>query len=112
MEIRRTVTLLSSIHVQTKSLGLRNLRVWQTACCATVEIYGGMPDMSFSLPSLDIFKKDVRGNPVWIDAVEDLEVARFRLSQLASVLPGEYFVFDQRTRRIVVSVPSLSPDGT
>ena len=69
-------------------------------------------DMSFSLPSLDIFKKDVRGNPIWIDAVEDLDVARFRLSQLASVLPGEYFVFDQRTRRIVVSVPSLSSDGT
>lgn len=68
--------------------------------------------MSFSLPSLDIFRKDVRGNPVWIDVVADLEVARFRLNQLASALPGEYFVFDQRTHRIVVSVPHLSLEGT
>jgi hypothetical protein len=65
-----------------------------------------------SFPSLDIFKKDVRGNPVWIDAVEDLELARFRLSRLASVIPGEYFVFDQRTHRIVVSVHRLGSDGT
>jgi hypothetical protein len=56
-----------------------------------------------SSPALDIFKKDVRGNPVWVDAVEDLDDARSRLNQLALTLPGEYFVFDQRTRQIVAS---------
>jgi hypothetical protein len=46
------------------------------------------------LPALDIVEKDPSGNPVWVDAVSDLEAARHRLNQLASALPGEYFVFD------------------
>jgi hypothetical protein len=50
---------------------------------------------------LDIFRKDVRGNIVWLESATDLETARSRLSQLASVIPGEYFVFDQRTQQIV-----------
>jgi hypothetical protein len=53
-------------------------------------------------PSLDIFREDRRGNPVWVDAVEDLERARLRVNRLTSAIPGEYFVFDQRTRQIVV----------
>ncbi len=53
---------------------------------------------------LDIFRKDVQGNPVWLDCVTDLETARFQLDQLASVVPGEYFVFDQRTHQIVASL--------
>jgi hypothetical protein len=53
---------------------------------------------------LDIFRKDVRGNPVWLDCVRDLETARFRIDQLALVIPGEYFVFDQRTHQIVASL--------
>jgi hypothetical protein len=61
-------------------------------------------------PALDIFKRDVRGNPVWIDAVDDLEDAHLRLNQLASILPGEYFVYDHRTRRIVASVTRLDCD--
>jgi hypothetical protein len=54
--------------------------------------------------SLDIFRKDAHGSPIWIDAVQDLADARHRLSQLALVLPGEYFVFDHRTRSIVTSI--------
>lgn len=62
-------------------------------------------------PSLDIFRKDVRGNPVWLDAVvADLEIARLRLSQMASAIPGEYFALDQRTHKIVVSVSRLGSD--
>jgi hypothetical protein len=53
---------------------------------------------------LDIFRKDFRGNPVWLDCVRDLESARFRMNQLALVVPGEYFAFDQRTRQIVASL--------
>jgi hypothetical protein len=57
-------------------------------------------------PCLDIFKKDRRGNPIWVDAVGDLENARLRLSQLSSIAPGEYFVFDQRNHEIVVRLGS------
>ena len=54
-----------------------------------------------STPCLDIFKKDARGNPIWVDAVGDLETARVRVAQFAATLPGEYFVFDQRTNRVM-----------
>jgi len=54
--------------------------------------------------SLDIFRKDAHGSPVWMDAVQDLDDARHRLRQLALALPGEYFVFDQRTHNIVTSI--------
>ena len=59
---------------------------------------------------LSIFRKDVRGNPVWLDCVTDLETARFRLNQLALVSPGEYFVFDQRTHQIVASLVRPTAD--
>lgn len=103
---RRTVTLL---------IGLLDLReVTQTHTIAAVangvlsNVYG---DCHMRSLSLDIFKKDVRGNPIWLDAVGDLETARLRLDQLASVLPGEYFVFDQRSHQIVVSLVRLDSDG-
>jgi hypothetical protein len=57
---------------------------------------------------LDIFTKDTEGNPVWLDCVKDLETARFRLNELASAIPGEYFVFDQRTHQIVASLVQLN----
>jgi len=60
--------------------------------------------------SLDIFKKDVQGDPIWLDAVGDLDAARLRLRQLASVIPGEYFAFDQNIRQIVVSVVRSDSD--
>jgi hypothetical protein len=62
--------------------------------------------------SLDIFKEDLRGTPVWVDTVGDLENARLRLSQLASVIPGDYFVFDQRTCQVVVRLGSGGIDCT
>jgi hypothetical protein len=54
--------------------------------------------------SLDIFKTDAHGNLISLDAVGDLDATRLRLRQLASVIPGEYFAFDQDTHQIVVSV--------
>jgi hypothetical protein len=49
----------------------------------------------FSL-ALDIFEKDVHGNPIWLG---DLGAARLRLRQLASVIPAEHFAFDQTPNR-------------
>jgi hypothetical protein len=57
------------------------------------------------------FQERHGGNPTWIDAVENLETARLRLRQLASVHPGEYFAFDQRKHQIVESVVRLGSDG-
>jgi hypothetical protein len=59
---------------------------------------------------VDIFRKDVRGSPVWLDCVKDLETARFRLKQLVLVSPGEYFVFDQRTHQIVANIVRPTSD--
>jgi hypothetical protein len=55
-------------------------------------------------PHLDILKRQKDGSFVWIEAASDAEVAAERLSQLASISPGEYFVFDQRTQQIVARI--------
>jgi len=56
------------------------------------------------LSSFDILRKDRRGKPILVAVVGDLETARLRLNQLASLMPGEYFVFDPRTQQIVAAV--------
>jgi hypothetical protein len=55
----------------------------------------------------DIFRKDLLGTPVWMEAVQDLETADLRVMELACRSPGEYFVFSQETKEIVSNtVPS------
>jgi hypothetical protein len=57
----------------------------------------------------DIFRKDLLGTPVWMQAVQDFETARLRVIELAARSPGEYFVFSQETQEIVISTaPRLS----
>jgi hypothetical protein len=56
------------------------------------------------LSSFDILRKDRRGKPILLAVVGDLETARLRLSQLALLMPGEYFVFDTRTHQIVAAM--------
>jgi hypothetical protein len=58
-----------------------------------------MPSSSF-----DVFKKDMRGNPVLLELVADLQIARRRLRQLASLARGEYIAFNQRTKQVVASL--------
>ncbi len=53
----------------------------------------------------DIFRKDLLGTPVWMEAVQDLERARLHMIELASRSPGEYFVFSQESQEIVSSTP-------
>jgi hypothetical protein len=60
--------------------------------------------------SLDIFRKDVHGNPIWVGATQDLKDARDHLNRLASALPGEYFAFDQRTRQVIAGIARLDGD--
>jgi hypothetical protein len=56
----------------------------------------------------DIFKRYPDGMFVWVEATKDLEAAKKRLEELATVSPGEYKLFCQNTRR-VVAVESSQP---
>jgi hypothetical protein len=60
----------------------------------------------------NLFTEDARGNPVWLDAVADFEAARIRLTQLASVNPGEYFIFNLSTQQIVTRLVSTIEEIT
>ena len=53
------------------------------------------------LAPYDIFRKDLLGTPVWMEAVQDIETANLRITELAGRSPGEYFVFSQETGKIV-----------
>jgi hypothetical protein len=57
--------------------------------------------------SLDIFKRDTHGNPIWVGTLQGENDPRHHLSQLAAAFPGEYFAFDHQTCRIVASVGQL-----
>jgi hypothetical protein len=61
-------------------------------------------------PIYNLFTEDAGGNPVWLDALADLESAHKRLLKLASVNPGDYFIFDLRTQQVVVSLVSIRED--
>jgi hypothetical protein len=50
----------------------------------------------------DIFRKDLLGTPVWMEAVEDIETAKRRVTELADRSPGEYFVVSRETEEIVI----------
>jgi hypothetical protein len=52
----------------------------------------------------DILKKDVLGNPIWVEAAEDLRKASVRIEELALYSPGEYIVFNQQTSQIVTTL--------
>ena len=54
-------------------------------------------------PSYDIFRRDETGDPVWIEAVADLDTAKGRIIELSSNAPGQYVVFSQRSGRMVSS---------
>jgi hypothetical protein len=52
----------------------------------------------------DILKKDVLGNPIWVEAAEDLRKASVRIEELALYSPREYIVFNQQTSQIVTTL--------
>ena len=53
----------------------------------------------------DIFRKDLLGTPVWMETVQDIETANFRIMEMAVRSPGEYFVCSQETQEIVGDTP-------
>ena len=55
------------------------------------------------LAPYDIFRKDLLGTPVWMEAVQELEDATHRIKEMALRSPAEYFVFSQKTGQVVGS---------
>jgi hypothetical protein len=43
----------------------------------------------------DLLLRDSDGSFIWLEAAADLPLARARLRDLASRVPGEYVLFDQ-----------------
>jgi len=60
------------------------------------------------LPAFDILKKDAAAL-VWVEAVQDLELAKQRIKELSARSHGEYVIFDQRTRQIVDRCTAPTP---
>jgi hypothetical protein len=53
----------------------------------------------------DILVKDRAGNFLWLEAAQNESTAFTRVNELATSSPGEYFIFDQRTHRVVGKSP-------
>lgn len=49
------------------------------------------------VPPFDIFRVGNDGSVVWLEAVNDLETAKARVTLLAPSAPGEYLIFSQKT---------------
>lgn len=49
----------------------------------------------------DIFKKLPSGSPIWIEAVQGLELARIRLATLVKADPGDYLLYDLTNAKII-----------
>jgi hypothetical protein len=63
------------------------------------------------LSSFDILRRDRCGNHTLVAVAGDLETARLRLSQFASLTPGEYFVFDHGPTRSLPLCTTGGPPG-
>jgi hypothetical protein len=59
----------------------------------------------------DILRRHSDGSFIWLEAASELGRAKDRLQQLYSAVPGEYFVFDQKSQQIVAKVSSSLPPG-
>jgi hypothetical protein len=55
----------------------------------------------------DILKKDA-ATLIWVEAVYDLETAKLRVRELVASSQGEFVIFDQRTRQIIMNGNSAS----
>ena len=56
----------------------------------------------------DIFKRNERGIPVWVDTAKDAESAKARVIELCRASPGQYLVFHSRTGRMITTATLVS----
>ncbi|HEX3118792.1 MAG TPA: hypothetical protein VHP80_06830 [Candidatus Acidoferrum sp.] len=59
----------------------------------------------------DILRRHHDGSFIWMEAASELSHAKDRLQQLYAAMPGEYFVFDQKSQQIVAKISSCLPPG-
>ena len=59
----------------------------------------------------DILKRHADGSFIWVEAASELAHAKDRLQQLYTAMPGEYFVFDQKSQQIVARISASLPPG-
>ena len=50
----------------------------------------------------DIFVRQSDGQPVWLKAVESLEEAKKQVATMAQNVPGDYFIFNAMSGRVIV----------
>jgi hypothetical protein len=55
----------------------------------------------------DIFRKLPEGQSIWIEAVQNLELAHVRLATLTKSEPGDYILYDL-SRRLIVAEATTS----
>jgi hypothetical protein len=54
----------------------------------------------------DMLRKDPDGSFIWLEAATDLAVARARLRDLASRVPGDYVLFDRVKQETIDNISS------
>jgi hypothetical protein len=54
----------------------------------------------------DLLLRDSDGSFIWLEAAADLPLARARLRDLASRVPGEYVLFDQVKQETIEKISS------
>jgi hypothetical protein len=62
------------------------------------------------VPPYDVLKKDAAA-VIWVEAAEDLEIAKLRIQELAARCEAEYVIFDSRTSEIVGRLNALPANG-
>jgi lipase chaperone LimK len=56
--------------------------------------------------SFDILEEIDESNFRWLETAQDLQSAKSRIEERQALSPGEYVVFDRRTRQIVIATIS------
>ena len=57
----------------------------------------------------DIFRKLPDGQPVWLKAVAGLGEAKSELARMATICPGDYFLYDTRIGSVISSDKNTPP---
>ena len=53
---------------------------------------------------VDVMRKQDDGSLIWVEAVQNVEIAKNRIDNFGKTAPGEYIIFDQSTQQIVACV--------
>lgn len=53
--------------------------------------------------SYDIFRDLAESGPIWIEAVQGVENAKARVTELLATRPGNYFIYDPLAAKVISS---------